>query len=263
MIKPQTLWGLFKTCDDSKWLGDICRALGRQDIELDFGQNQIKSLIEQDSGWYDENIAENRKEEKERKAAYREKKRKEAVQNKGVQTENVPDCPRDIAGQGGVPDCPGDNCVSRDVPHPYIHTDIHTDIPTRVHTLDISKENECVTKKPTVCACVGTETRKIPTIEDVKRAAEDSLHRSPCEVIPEPFYTDWYQMMTMADWRDANGRDILQFGWKRKLAYAWRDEKRERRLAEQKKQEAEKAAEEAADRAWQANQRALRETDED
>ena len=268
MIKPQTLWGLFKTCQDSKWLGDVCRALGRQDIELDFGQKQIKSLIEQDSGWYDENIAVNREEEKKRKAAYREKKKKEAVQNQGVQKENVPDvpdCPGDNAGQVDVPDCPGDNGVSRDVPHPYIHTNIHTDILTNVHTQDISKENKCVNKKPIACAHTRGDESGLtpPSIDDVRRVAEDAVHRSPPEVIPEDFYTEWLQRMNLAGWKDANGKDILQFGWKQKFAYAWRDEKRARRDAEKKRKADEQAAAEAEERAWKINQNALRETEFD
>ena len=71
MIKPESLWGLFKTCENSKWLGDICRALGRQDVELDYGQQMMLKTIQQDSGWMDERIEVRLERDRERKRKYR------------------------------------------------------------------------------------------------------------------------------------------------------------------------------------------------
>lgn len=74
MIKPALLWSLFKTCDDSKWLGDICRALGRQKLELDFGQKQMMASIMQDSEWHDERVEEEREKARVRIKAWRAKR---------------------------------------------------------------------------------------------------------------------------------------------------------------------------------------------
>ena len=60
MIKPATLWSQFKTCDDSEWLGTLCRALGGQEVTLDYGQRQMLAAIQMDSGWMDERIEEKR-----------------------------------------------------------------------------------------------------------------------------------------------------------------------------------------------------------
>ncbi|MCQ2299941.1 MAG: hypothetical protein MJZ81_07460 [Bacteroidales bacterium] len=93
MIKPATLWGLMKSCDDSKWLGDICRALGGQDVELDFGQRQMVNSIRQDSDWLDEAMEIQREK-------WRMKKRGQrgtfetCPPSKGTgEMSSVPDCP--------------------------------------------------------------------------------------------------------------------------------------------------------------------------
>jgi hypothetical protein len=58
MIQPASLWSLFKTCPNSRWVGDICRKLGGQEVELDFGQQQMLTQIKLDSEWMDERIDE-------------------------------------------------------------------------------------------------------------------------------------------------------------------------------------------------------------
>ena len=72
MIKPATLWALCKTCPDSKWIGDVCRALGGQAVELDFGQQQVLATIRCDNGWMDERIEWQREANRKRVAKYRE-----------------------------------------------------------------------------------------------------------------------------------------------------------------------------------------------
>ena len=113
MIKPESLWGLFKNCTDSKWLGDICRALGGQDVDLDFGQTQMLQSIKQDSEWMDERMEAQREKERERKRNFR-------------MSRNVPgtnECPTMSRGQYGTPQCPGDGRVSRTI-HPSLHPSI-------------------------------------------------------------------------------------------------------------------------------------------
>ena len=103
MIKPATLWGLFKSCKDSEWLGDICRALGRQDVELDYGQEQMVNTIMQDSGWMDERVEEQRERWRDRQRKMRDK--------------------RDMSH---VTLCHGDKVSSRDVTlHPSVRPSIH------------------------------------------------------------------------------------------------------------------------------------------
>ena len=74
MVKPAYLWALCKTCRDSKWIGDICRRLGGQEVELDFGQRQVFEMIRMDSEWMDERIEERREQARQRKARERERK---------------------------------------------------------------------------------------------------------------------------------------------------------------------------------------------
>ena len=75
MIKPATLWALCKTCPDSKWIGDVCRALGGQSVDLDFGQTQAFNAIKLDSGWMDERIEWQREANRKRVAAFRERQK--------------------------------------------------------------------------------------------------------------------------------------------------------------------------------------------
>jgi len=48
MRKTRQLFALFAKCSDSKWLGDVCRALGGQSVKLDLGQRcMVKSIAVQ------------------------------------------------------------------------------------------------------------------------------------------------------------------------------------------------------------------------
>ncbi len=73
MVKPQSLWALFKKCDDSKWLGDICRALGGQEIALSLEQRRMLDVLRLDNEWHTEAIEEKRRLQRERQARHREK----------------------------------------------------------------------------------------------------------------------------------------------------------------------------------------------
>lgn len=73
MIKPATLWALFKSCDNSQWLGDLCRALGKQKVDLDYSQRQLLNVITTDSGWMDERIEAQREKWRERQREKRER----------------------------------------------------------------------------------------------------------------------------------------------------------------------------------------------
>lgn len=81
MIKPESLWALFKDCDNSAWLGDICRALGGQkDVKLDYGQRQMVRVIERDSGWMDRRVDDKREKDRERQRKWREEHPKNPAQ---------------------------------------------------------------------------------------------------------------------------------------------------------------------------------------
>ena len=67
-----------------------------------------------------------------------------------------------------------------------------------------------------------------PTLDEVLTVAKDATHRASCETIPEDFARDWFNLMEQSGWRDTKGTRIVSNGWRGKLAFAWRDEKRRR-----------------------------------
>lgn len=91
MIKPDSLEALFATCPDSKWVGDICRALGGQEVELDMGQQMMLAQVRRDSERMDEWAAD-------QKARWAERQRRKRQKDKGDVTQ-----------------CHGDTSMSRDV----------------------------------------------------------------------------------------------------------------------------------------------------
>jgi len=44
MIEPKPLFDYFKSCPDSKRVGDVCRALGGQSVRLDAQQRRVVVL---------------------------------------------------------------------------------------------------------------------------------------------------------------------------------------------------------------------------
>ena len=118
MIKPESLWTLCKSCPDSKWVGDILRALGGQTVELDFGQAQMLSAIQNDSQWMDERIEKNRAKQRMRLSEYRERKKK-------TDKDNVATCSKSKPLQTDVAPCSSSSMLQTDVAyHPSYHPSI-------------------------------------------------------------------------------------------------------------------------------------------
>ena len=93
MIKPESLWSLCKSCPDSTWIGDIMRALGGQEVALDFGQKQMLVAVQNDSQWMDERIEEKRERWKTRQA----RKRAKQDEQKSDLSRTVTPCHGDIS----------------------------------------------------------------------------------------------------------------------------------------------------------------------
>ena len=130
MIKPTYLWALCKTCQDSKWIGDICRSLGGQDVQLDFGQKQVADMIKMDSEWMDERISWNREAARMRQARARERREAERKKLAGEHEDDAESVTRDKR----------DNDTSREVTpasrHPSIHPSVHPSIGNRLRQND-------------------------------------------------------------------------------------------------------------------------------
>lgn len=45
MIEPKPLFDYFKSCADSRRVGDVCRALGGQCVRLDDEQSRVVMLV--------------------------------------------------------------------------------------------------------------------------------------------------------------------------------------------------------------------------
>lgn len=45
MIEPKPLFDYFKSCADSRRVGDVCRALGGQCVRLDAEQSRVVMLV--------------------------------------------------------------------------------------------------------------------------------------------------------------------------------------------------------------------------
>lgn len=73
MVKPQALWAAFKTSRNSKELGDICRKLGGQVVELSAGAQMAYDIILQDNEWHTESIEAQRERDRKRQAERRER----------------------------------------------------------------------------------------------------------------------------------------------------------------------------------------------
>lgn len=73
MIKPETLWNFLKTCTDTGTVGRVCRALGRQQVELNPGEQLVVEMIQNDSKWMDERISAVKERDRERKRIKRMK----------------------------------------------------------------------------------------------------------------------------------------------------------------------------------------------
>ena len=138
MIKPATLWALCKTCTNSKWIGDVCRALGGQAVELDFGQQQAFNAIQTDSGWMDERIEWEKEANRKRVAEYR--KRQREASGKGEDVMDVMITP---------------------LRNGHVMPSLPPSVPPSVHTLDNTDVLSSCTKTHTRKRGVPLETLKI------------------------------------------------------------------------------------------------------
>lgn len=140
MVKPSYLWALCKTCSDSRWLGDICRSLGGQEVPLDFGQRQAYSAIMMDSDWMDERIRERREKDAEKHRQWREKRdrarRKQVV--KGV----LEDIANDRGASPSVTDDAGDVTASQNVTsHPSVRPSVRPSTPENTNRTDADADS--------------------------------------------------------------------------------------------------------------------------
>ncbi|HBO99113.1 MAG TPA: hypothetical protein DD637_04680 [Verrucomicrobia bacterium] len=210
MIKPESLWGLFKNCTDSKWLGDICRALGGQDVDLDFGQTQMLQSIKQDSEWMDERMEAQREKERERKRNFR-------------MSRNVPGTTRDTVvsrGQTNVPQCPGDNTGHRNVPG----TDacpvpsIHPSIPPSPPPSNLPSNSVCVCSSRARTHGESGDPEATPPNPTVPPLAEVVTAATTVMGIPEAYARWWHREMDACGWRTTSGMAVTRQNWRPLLA---------------------------------------------
>ena len=189
MIKPESLWSLCKSCPDSKWIGDIMRALGGQEVTLDFGQKQMLVAVQNDSQWMDERIEEIRERHRKNMKEYRNRKSQESQ----------PHCDR------------------RDS-HNRLQTDVTANLPTNLPSNQPSNlPSVCVSN---IHAPARTPARRdVPTCETVVSA---------CEVtgVPTWYAKWWHAEMVSRDWTKVDGSPVSNRNWRPVLKSWWnRDEK--------------------------------------
>lgn len=208
MIKPTYLWALCKTCEDSKWIGDICRFLGGQDVTLDFGQKQVAEMVKMDSEWMDERINWNREAARMRQARARERRAAERDTAANASREVT----RDKRDEADVTQS-----------HAAVTPSIRPSVRPSVYNQERERERENALALKTGSSNVSPEP---PTFDMVMAVASDGTRRINGETIPESFVREWYSLMQTSGWRDTQGRMLLPHGWQGKLAFAWRDERR-------------------------------------
>lgn len=179
MVKPTALWAHFKTCPDSKWLGDICRRLGGQEVALDFGQQQVYNSIMMDSEWMDQRIQEKREKDAEKHRKWREKRdksrRKQVV--KQVLEDIAKLSPASPVTEGDAGDIGGSTVVTS---HPSIHPSIRPSIRPSVHPSGSEDRTDADTdSEPDARACAGRAEAAGPESDsDSDSASESAAVRS-------------------------------------------------------------------------------------
>ncbi len=73
-IRPVSLAQLCVTCENSKWLGDVMRALGGQDVKLDCGQRATLEIVRRDCADFAAKNAEKKEKWRERQSQFRKRK---------------------------------------------------------------------------------------------------------------------------------------------------------------------------------------------
>ena len=207
MIKPESLWSLCKSCPDSKWIGDIMRALGGQEVTLDFGQKQMLTTIQSDSQWMDEHFEKKRERERQRMKAYRETKKKPGETD-------VARCNALSQLQTDVARCNALSQLQTDVAHP---TSLPPSLPTSLPTKSVRD----------ISAPARTPARRdVPTCEAVVSA---------CEVtgVPTWYAKWWHAEMAARDWTKVDGSPVSNRNWRPVLKSWWnRDAKNAAHLQE-------------------------------
>lgn len=211
MIYPISLYNFGKVCKDSVIAGNVLRRLCKQNIKLSEVEQMFYDMIANDNGWMDERLQVKREKERERKAALRSKNRAKdgAAQNGEVEKEeDVPQCPKDNAGQAGTD---GMSQGQTDVPHPsFLPTSLPSSLPT-------SPESVCAASPARVVKVEGELT-----VERVVEVATSIMG------IPEWYARYWHRLMTKIDWQGRNGESVKPT-WRKTLMGYWNRESGEKK----------------------------------
>ncbi len=191
-IKPDAIWRLFEKCGDSKWLGDICRKIGGQDVELDFGQKQVFEILIAECAIFHNFLAAKREKDRKRQEEWRKKHL-----SRSVTVTN---------GDLGWMD------------------DNHSSIPS----IPSIPSKEGVGVRVIGEGDDGAQARspslpKIPSLGDVLQFAADAATKPSGVAIPEAFAREWHALMQSGGWLNARGRTVLT-NWRQALIYAYRRE---------------------------------------
>lgn len=230
------LWNFLKTCEDTAKVGRVCRMLGRQDVpDATEDEKLMAHMIGNASSWMDEKLERKRKLDRERKR----KSRANVTRNPQDKTESAE---QERASEPSPLHPPikhslsykqNNNIINNNarVARVRVGADV-TRIPVESTESTDSSGNHGIQRTQDAAQPEGAVAAKQPddhpTLDIVLKVAADGVHRASGEVIPEDFAREWYALMETSQWRDTRGQKIIANGWRAKLAFAWRDEKRRR-----------------------------------
>lgn len=226
MIKPDVLWGQFKTCKDDAWIGRVCRALGGQDVELDFGQQSMVTAIKLSAGWMDEAVEARRSKWKQQKRNQRGQFSESSADIADMSTLSAD---KNLsAGQPKTQQCPPPSILpsnSNNIKEPKDSTAIQEEYPTSE-----------VCESPARTAPTHTHAEELPIVAEDKLDAGDALHPSFAEVvnratsvmcIPVWFCRYWYDQVGPkgANWVGKDNCSIDRRSYARNLNSWYRNAK--------------------------------------
>lgn len=199
MVKPSYLWALCKTCSDSKWLGDICRRLGGQDVTLDYGQQQTYNAIMMDSDWMDERIKERKEKDAEKHRVWRAKRDK--ARRKQVVNQVLADASLDVTASPCVTGDGGDLVTS---PNVTSHPSVHPSIRPSVHPEETTSRPDADTRTGACAKPVGSASasESADVLSNVRAEAMRDSER------PNPWRWEDDEIRYTTDW---DTRTILSF----------------------------------------------------
>lgn len=243
MIKPEMLWNFLKTCEDTAKVGRVCRMIGRQKVpDATEDENLMAQMIGNASSWMDEKEERKRKLDRERKRRSRANVTRNPPDNKetdGQESANEPS-PLHPPITHSLSCKQNNNIINNNarVARARVEADV-TRIPVESTESTESGGNHGIQRTQDGVAANPPADGNHPTLDLVLKVAADGVHRAGGEVIPEDFAREWYAIMETSQWRDTRGQKIVANGWRAKLAFAWRDEKRrrERDAEERRKKE--------------------------